>query len=961
MLKLKIKPTYELGEAEIQFYDLFVSQDLSFISGRASSHNSIFDGEDIKVVNNSNKFIKSFKAKAENVTVKGIVYYRVELPVKKIKRIYNVPEGLGSEIVEMENTYVEYNGDICFYCDKMGGYLIDHIFYPISKNEKTIKIDTHAYIDGDYVIVDDNAYYVDFSDKENPLKEFPYFITEVVLFDRNKWKRETKFKLMKDENIHFDVDDALYGGFENYVTYKGDRYNLSFLYEDDGTGELENIGYGVILDGNVYKEDDINLNFVDEYVFSLHKDIDISDSNIQLSEDEYLIIGSNMCSYSNDGKFMFLISKSEHLDIHDGNYISAESISPIKTTYYTSYDEGSHEYVLYNGDKYDVIKNAYDYVTISDVDYRLIYDDDEKTKAHAFVNGDTMYFTINSDAYKIKKEGKVTCKDGGTVYASAEWKNTDQAIPTNKIYYIDNEQEGIKYGKIDGYDINYNDGVKIGEEYYRVFDELDENGDILNRYIIVYDYLKYDLYVDGKNGSSTYICTPYIDYKEIKDEQEIDSEQRRICRSIIENLKEFTFTVRNDIFGERKGYPENFLYDSIQENKPITFFFILYLSMFKINSYLNAKLPFISNTGNNILKEDIVNSTLADEIKKKSYNSIIDMEKDVYYPVFFDEVNYNPVKEIRFNMHFRTRDLESWKVVEDYVEMNAETDVTNNSNWFICDYTYYKQCLMNGAMLHNVSDLVGYMYFTFPEVINMAQKISKSFLRLSFYSTNDPNTQVLLGTSTIFLDEALLAKKAFTYAKNSENKTYIRTQAYQKYVLTGDDKLYKINSCTEDGEIENSLLFNDESRLSSRITVKDKHNSDTSSEGFYFYMFREFSNSLRPRRIYLKIDFNHAGIGKTIPMIIPRGHFDDEHPDGLPLYIHRDDDLEILKKGFGFKDIYKQLYIPIDVIYDKKNNRYVYYLPEDLRENEELGVDDSIMEFNLFELKFKDESIKDEG
>ena len=97
---------------------------------------------------------------------------------------------------------------------------------------------------------------------------------------------------------------------------------------------------------------------------------------------------------------MFLISKSEHLDIHDGNYISAESISPIKTTYYTSYDEGSHEYVLYNGDKYDVIKNAYDYVTISDVDYRLIYDDDEKTKAHAFVNGDTMYFTINSDAYK---------------------------------------------------------------------------------------------------------------------------------------------------------------------------------------------------------------------------------------------------------------------------------------------------------------------------------------------------------------------------------------------------------------------------------------------------------------------------------------------------------------------------------------------------------------------------------
>ena len=34
-----------------------------------------------------------------------------------------------------------------------------------------------------------------------------------------------------------------------------------------------------------------------------------------------------------------------------------------------------------------------------------------------------------------------------------------------------------------------------------------------------------------------------------------------------------------------------------------------------------------------------------------------------------------------------------------------------------------------------------------------------------------------------------------------------------------------------------------------------------------FYMFREFSNNLRPSRVYLKIDFNHAGIGKSIPLI----------------------------------------------------------------------------------------------
>ena len=119
-------------------------------------------------------------------------------------------------------------------------------------------------------------------------------------------------------------------------------------------------------------------------------------------------------------------------------------------------------------------------------------------------------------------------------------------------------------------------------------------------------------------------------------------------------------------------------------------------------------------------------------------------------------------------------------------------------------------------------------------------------------------------------------------------------------------------------------------------------------------MFKEFANNMRPLRIYLKIDFNHAGFGKTIPFIIPRKNIEDGV--GKPLYVHVKSDLEELKKGFKLKDIYKQLYIPIDVIFDDKTNKYVYYLPDELRENGILNVSDDIMEFNLFEIKFKDES-----
>lgn len=936
MIKLKLKPSYELGQTEIQFYDLFVSQDLSFISGRTPSQNNVANGETIKVVNNSNQFISTLNAETENVTVKGKVFYKKELPVKRIKKVFNKPIDYYYEIVELENSYVEHNGDICFYCDKMGGYLVDHVFYAAEKNDESITIETHAYIEGDYVVVDGEKYYVDFSDKDMPVKDFPYSIIKVNLFDRKKWKKETKFTFKRNINTSFEIDDAMYGGYENYVTYKRGNHYLSYLKKENENKEIETIGYGVELDGTPYT--DINLYNIDEDIFNAHKDIDISDSNIQISDDEYLIIKSNRCSYADGGNYIFLITKSERLDIVEGNHIKAESTYPIDLNYYVSNDEDGNEYVIFNNRRYDVEHNLYDHVIISDTTYRLCYDNDEKTKAHSIVNGDTINFKISNGL----------------------------AVPTNKMYYIENDVENVKYGIYNkGYEIHQCDGVKIDDNYYRVYDYLTtDEEDIICRYIVVNDFLKYELVVDGKSGSSTYFCTPDIKFNELYNDFERDLEARNICSIIINNLEDFSFTVRNDIFGDLIGFPENFLYDSINSTKPVNFMSYLNLSMFKINSYINAKMPFINGAENNILKEDLVNNVLNESFKKNSMNSIVDMEKDIYYPVYIlenDEDKYRPISEIRFNMHFRTRQLDNWKVIEDCVETGVESS-SNFSNWFVTDYAYYNKAIYDNNKLQNVSDLVGYMNFTDSEVKNMAQKISKSFLRLSFYSTNNPNNQVLLSTSTIFLDEALLARKFFTYSNNND-KEFIKTQEYQLYGNTDDWEKYCVfPRCYVDTEVFDSLssfTFDERYRLSSRITVTDKHNSDTSSEGFYFYMFREFSNSLRPKRVYLRIDFNHAGIGKTIPMIIPRKNITYDNPDGEPLYIHNQTDLDILKKGFKFKDIYNQLFIPIDVIYDERNNRYVYYLPESLRENEVLGVDDDIMEFNLFELKFKDESIKD--
>lgn len=79
------------------------------------------------------------------------------------------------------------------------------------------------------------------------------------------------------------------------------------------------------------------------------------------------------------------------------------------------------------------------------------------------------------------------------------------------------------------------------------------------------------------------------------------------------------------------------------------------------------------------------------------------MEKEVYYPVypvidndgnFAIDSNgmqlFNNVRSIEFNLHFRTRDEDSWKVIED----EGNNSITKSlSNWFITDYEPYKHLL----------------------------------------------------------------------------------------------------------------------------------------------------------------------------------------------------------------------------------------------------------------------------
>ena len=118
----------------------------------------------------------------------------------------------------------------------------------------------------------------------------------------------------------------------------------------------------------------------------------------------------------------------------------------------------------------------------------------------------------------------------------------------------------------------------------------------------------------------------------------------------------------------------------------------------------------------------------------------------------------------------------------------------------------------------------------------------------------------------------------------------------------------------------------------------------------------------------MKVDFNHAGIGRTIPFIIPMkwtGSTENEN-EMLPYrrltldntqYINLEtgkyepSHLELLKRGYPLSYIYAQTYSPLYAVYDFKNKKYVYVF-DDRYTDDDYG---NRLVLNLFELKIMDE------
>ena len=337
------------------------------------------------------------------------------------------------------------------------------------------------------------------------------------------------------------------------------------------------------------------------------------------------------------------------------------------------------------------------------------------------------------------------------------------------------------------------------------------------------------------------------------------------------------------------------------------------------------------------LYENVNNEFIKTDFNGEWQNGVIIAGEDYYYQtneVYREDLTI--ATSITLNFHFRERmkvDSATCKTNSTLTSGNVYFDgwyINTNSGdtiwWNGMDYTEsafsetkFLEFLKNSG---ETSDLLGYLNFTDNDVFYRKKKVSQSFIRLSFFNSTDPIEQKLLYYSTIFLDGTNL------YGK------YIKQLMFME-----ENDLFNAKK-NKELNLNAAVVFCSSSTVSARVdtqmVVTNEFDKTKSAEGFNLYLFAEDTtfgvDENGEKTIYMKVEFNHAGNGKTIPMIM----WPKNENTYVPLTVN------------NFID---SLYIPIKLTYI--NGKYAYYI-EDAYKNE-----DGNISLVLFEPKL--DFIEDEG
>ena len=351
--------------------------------------------------------------------------------------------------------------------------------------------------------------------------------------------------------------------------------------------------------------------------------------------------------------------------------------------------------------------------------------------------------------------------------------------------------------------------------------------------------------------------------------------------------------------------------------------------------YMSTAVPLSIAASYKLDDERMVNN-MVNDIINDVVPEIIDNEKRQFSPMIKQGSTLKLAQEIEFNIHFRERyDLDASTNVKKV--MSETWSTTDEQIWNGFEIDKKTNCLKRvyDGFDDDYGDELDVLGFTEDDIRFKKTKLKKSFLRLSFYSSKNLLDKELLYYSTIFFDTGEL------------------------YSIYSNIKNYKKNSNSQNvNPAFNKTNTNKSLRLSAKFTLHNKFNTTKSSEGFYLYLFpNEVEGENKPRTIYMKVEFNHAGYGKTVAMMLPRERYErigyDENTKE-PLYgkniVYNDNfpplessstdfPLTFLKEVDGLVDNDYERYtnsvmIPVNIIYDTRTKSYAYYFPWFNRANE---------------------------
>lgn len=357
------------------------------------------------------------------------------------------------------------------------------------------------------------------------------------------------------------------------------------------------------------------------------------------------------------------------------------------------------------------------------------------------------------------------------------------------------------------------------------------------------------------------------------------------------------------------------------------------------NIAAKVTIPITAMTGDDPSKEEVIRDVFVESEVKNSINSIVEMEKDIYYPYRNTNSGLMVSHQIVFNFHFRQHTGIDWLVEDDSVLWNGSgwnNVAAGNTNQY---FSYSDKS--------DQSDLLMFLGFDNSDVRFRKNALSKSFLRLLFYDSMHSGTQNLLAYSTVFMDSGSLFMKMASNANVIDNNgNGIYTIINSDISDTPNASGVKRAAVNTEPDIDGDDNDKERYRISSRIVVDSRRVASKSSEGYCLYLWRDYSDGVIPVNIYMKAEFHNAKYGRKIPLMAP--YYDNGN--GFKSYEDIIDDWN--GEGYGVRIYNDYSYIRFKHAYNKDLDKHVYYLDNDIYGIGGYDNDDNMV-INFYEAKIR--------